>query len=361
MKTWINRVFILTLCSFALISCEKDEERVTLRVGTAPVLTASTTNMVLLEEDAANDALTLSWNEADFGFDAAVNYVLEVDMKGNDFAAPVTADLGNNNEKTFTVAQLNTLVNKLDIRAFEPNELDMRIRASVSPNVTPVLTNSVTLSLTPYLTEPPYKTLYLIGAATDAGWDNTKAIAMLRDPSNLFMFTYTGKFKADQFKILGQRGSWAPSWGNGENGVLTFRETEGDPDPANIVIPSEGYYTVTVNLRNNTFTVVPYDASSKATYASIGIIGSFNGWGGIIPMEKSAFNPHYWTLEHTFEEDAELKFRIAPDWSVNWGAPAGTEDKLFNTTGNENIKIPAGTYKIIFNDLTGNYLFISQE
>ncbi|WP_439882562.1 SusE domain-containing protein [Pontibacter sp. MBLB2868] len=366
MKNWLNKSFIFIVASLALMSCEKDEEMVFVSDGTAPALTVSSTSVELTEAKAAQEAVKLTWTPSDFGYQAAVNYLLEADLKGNNFATPVTMELGSDTEETFTVQQLNTLVNKLDIRAFNPNDIDMRIRASVSPNITPVYSNVVTMSVVPYLTEPPYATLYMVGDATDAGWDNTKAIAMLRDPADLFKFTYTGKFKADYFKFLGKRGSWAPMYGAGANNTLVFRETEADTDPASIQITSEGYKTVTVDLRSNTYTISDYNASAKPTYASIGIIGSFKPdattdvWSKIVPMNKTSFNPHYWTIEYTFANDVEMKFRIEPNWDSNWGAPAGEQEKLFNKAGGENIKLSAGTYMIVFNDLTGNYLFIKK-
>ncbi|MFD2512323.1 SusE domain-containing protein [Pontibacter locisalis] len=367
MKNWLNKSFIFLFASLALMSCEKDEDMVFVSEGTAPALTVSANSVVLEEDNADNNALKLTWTPADFGYQAAVNYVLEMDMKGNNFAAPVTAELGTDTEETFTVAQLNTLVNRLDIKAFNPNEIDMRVRASISPKIESPVSAVKTLTITPYLTEPPYATLYMVGDATDAGWNNGDAIAMLRDPNDLFKFTYTGKLKPGYFKFLGKRGGWAPMFGAGANNTLVFRETEADPDPASIQIQTEGYKTVTVDLRNNTYSITDYDASTKPVYNSIGIIGSFKPdattdvWSKIVPMNKSSFNPHYWTVEYTFADDVEMKFRIASGWDSNWGAPAGEQEKLFNKAGGDNIIIPAGTYFIVFNDLTANYLFIKKN
>lgn len=361
MKNWITKYFTLVIASLALMSCEKDEDMVFFKEGTTPVLSASTSSTVLNEDNAKEEAVTLTWTPSDFGYQAAVNYTLEMDMKGNDFAAPVSVNLGSGTKKTFTVEELNSLVNRLEIKAFESNNIDMRIVASVSPKVNAAMSKVITMNITPYLTEPPYATLYMIGDATDAGWDNNNAIAMLRDPNDLFKFTYTGKFKAGNLKFLGKRGSWAPMYGAGENNTLAFRATEGDPDPASIMIQSEGYKTVTLDLRSNTYSITEFDASSKPTYSAIGIIGSFNGWSADVLMNKTAFNPHYWTLEHTFTEDVEMKFRLEGNWGTNWGAPAGDQEKLFNNTGGDNIKVAAGTYLIVFNDLSNKYIFIKKD
>lgn len=360
MKNWLNNLFILCTLSLVLFACEKDEERVIVKSGTAPALTASSNKLVLEEAKAGNEAVTLNWSASDFSYKAAVNYTLQFDLKGNNFAAPAEMVVGGGLlQKKLTVGELNTLLNRLPVAAFKENAVEVRVKASVSNLVEPAYSNVTEITVTPYLTEPPYATLYMIGDATDAGWDNTKAIAMLRDPNDLFKFTFTGNFNAGNLKFLGKRGSWAPMYGAGTGNALAFRETEADADPASIQMTA-GYKTVTVDLRNNTYSVTAYDASAKPTYPNIGIIGSFSGWGTDVLMNKTANNPHYWTLEHTFTTDVEMKFRLAGDWGTNWGAPAGEQEKLFNRTGGDNLKIPAGTYLIVFNDLTSNYIFIKK-
>ncbi|WP_165838200.1 SusE domain-containing protein [Pontibacter arcticus] len=360
MKTIYNRLFILCFMSLFLFSCEKDEDMVVVKAGTAPALSMDASNLVLTEDKAENKAIALNWTASDFAYQAAVTYTLQLDMKGNNFAAPLETAMGSGVlKKEFTVSEFNTLINRMPVTAFRENEVEVRVKASVSDLVAPVYSNVSILNITPYLTEPPYKTLYMVGGATDAGWDNSKAIAMLRDPNDLFKFTYTGKFKADYFKFLGKRGSWAPMYG-GQNNTLIFRETESDPDPASIQIATEGYKTVTVDLRNNTYTITDFDASAKATYPSIGMIGTFTEWGSDVLMTRSDFNPHYWSIEYTFKEDVQMKFRVAGDWGTNWGAPIGEEQKLFNKTGGENFQVAAGSYLIVFNDLTNNYIFVKK-
>ncbi len=362
MKNWINKYFLFFFASLALMSCEKDEEMVFVNEqGTAPVLTASKSNVVLTENQATTEAIVLSWTASDFGYDAAVNYVLQIDIKGNAFKSPMEVAIGSALSKTFTVNELNTLLNKLPITAFKENQIEARVKATISPSIAPVFSAVKGFVAVPYLKEPPYKTVYMVGAAVDAGWNEKNPIAMLRDPNDLFKFTYTGKFRADHFKFLGQPGKWAPMWGAGPNNTLLFRETEGDADVPTIQIATEGYYTVTIDLRNNTYSVTPYDASSKPTYSSLGIIGTFTNWSTDVLMNKTAFNPHYWTVEYTFAEEANMKIRVAGDWGKNWGAQAGAEERLYNKAGGEDIKkIAPGTYLIIFNDLTENYLIIKK-
>jgi starch-binding outer membrane protein SusE/F len=140
---------------------------------------------------------------------------------------------------------------------------------------------------------------------------------------------------------------------------LAYRPTESVADPAPLDIPAAGYYTITIDVANLTYTLVPFAESAAASYSSIGIIGVFNDWATIVPMEKNTFSPHIWTLNHTFGSDTKMKFRIAQDWSVNWG-PSSNVDRLYGkgVDGGQDMEVKAGSYTIIFNDLTGHYMLI---
>ena len=59
----------------------------------------------------------------------------------------------------------------------------------------------------------------------------------------------------------------------------------------------------------------------------------------------------------TFEEDTELKF-AAGSWDVNWGNSAFPYG--IGTQGGDNIVVKKGSYRVYFNDITGNYMFIEQ-
>ena len=362
MKTWINQLFLLCALSVTLFSCDKDEEKLILQDGTAPVLSASTTTLELLEENAENDAITLNWTASDYGYQAAVNYILQLDMKGNNFAAPVEAPMGSVLTKKFTVRELNTLLNRLPVAAFNENEVEARVVSKISNNVTAVNSNVITMKVTPYLTEPPYATVYMVGDATQNDWDNTKATPMYRSVEDIFIYTYTGPLKAGNLKFLGVLGKWAPQWGNNGSGGVAFRETEANPDPGTFTVPSAGYYTVNLDLRNMAFSITPYNATGAREFASVGIIGGFNGWSDIVPMQNTTFNKHAWSIQYTFANDTELKFRHAPNWDVNWGTDQGKEADPFGKgkQGGENLKVSAGTYQILFNDLTGHYVFIKK-
>ena len=64
-----------------------DVERVYYNDAAETVLSLSDDNLVLDEENAANEILTLTWTEPDFGFSAGT-YSVQIDVQGGDFSNP---------------------------------------------------------------------------------------------------------------------------------------------------------------------------------------------------------------------------------------------------------------------------------
>lgn len=58
--------------------------------------------------------------------------------------------------------------------------------------------------------------------------------------------------------------------------------------------------------------------------------------------------------------DGGLKFRANHDWGTNWGASVSIADTFYGTGVNngDNIYVPAGTYAVYFNDITGEFAFV---
>ncbi|WP_017731725.1 SusE domain-containing protein [Nafulsella turpanensis] len=366
MKTIIyNKLTFLGLFLVTLMACEKEEDRVILQPGTAPALSVSTNELILTEEEAETEAISFNWTESDFGYDAAIDYTLQIDTAGGNFAEPVEEALDNATDWSYTVAELNAMAREFGLTPGEAHQLHFRIKAAVSEHVEPAFSNVSTIEVTPYaptvVTGPVQETIYLIGSATENDWDNTAAMPAFLSDTEEHTFIYTGFLEAGELKFLSELGQWAPQWGSDEAGGVLYRPTEDDPDPAPFEIPADGYYTIVIDTLNLTYSQEPYDASSATSYNTIGIIGAFNDWSVSVPLEQSTFNPHIWFTEYSFEEDTMLKFRANDAWTVNWGA-ASEPERLFGlgVQDGADIAVPAGDYTIYFNDLTGRYMLLTE-
>lgn len=204
--------------------------------------------------------------------------------------------------------------------------------------------------------------LFMVGDASEFAWDNANPTHMYRDETDRGSYLYTGYLNAGDFKFITVVGSWDIQYGNnGSNGVA-LKAKGSDPDPGTFKVAAAGYYTVKININTLTFSLTPYSAAGATSYSSIGIIGDFIQWSDIAPMTKSTFNPHIWTITQSIATSGGLKFRIASGWEVNWGpVSANVNGKYGKAAFNgENIDVKPGNYKILFNDLTGDYILYNK-
>ena len=116
-KNILNLLLVSGLL-LALAACKKEENRVVFEGGTAPVLTASSTGpVVLIKDNKDAKALTLSWTNPAYNFNTGVssqnvNYVLQVDEAGKNFASPKLQEMSIPNDLgvTLTAQQLNSFL-----------------------------------------------------------------------------------------------------------------------------------------------------------------------------------------------------------------------------------------------------------
>lgn len=88
MKKHINKsIFVLAFFATLFTACE-DVDIVQLDPNANTVVSLSTDNIVLTEDNAESNAVTVSWTLSDFGFDAAPSYTIMIDVTGGDFQKP---------------------------------------------------------------------------------------------------------------------------------------------------------------------------------------------------------------------------------------------------------------------------------
>ncbi len=134
--------------------------------------------------------------------------------------------------------------------------------------------------------------------------------------------------------------------------------------------PAAGYYTCTVDMNGMTYSFEEI-ADTPTSYSTISLTGDFNSWDTSAPVELSPLvgndssqDYHNWyVLGCTIGSDGGLKFIANHGWDVNWGASV---DVSVNSYGNgvqngDNITVPAGTYNIYLNDITGDFVFVAVE
>ena len=336
MKKIIYKLTYLTALFAFIYSCD-DVERVYYNDAAETVLSLSDDNLVLNEENAANEILTLNWTEPDFGFSAAALYSVQIDVQGGDFSNPQIISVGGAFDKTFTVEELNAKLLSLSMLPNEEGVASFRIKATLS-EYQEIYSNTVNITVTPYSSLLDLSTsLGVVGSATPGGWGNENILDLpfyTTATTNVYVAYVTLRNGEIKFR---NNNDWSENWGDdGADGTL-------DSYGANIAV-SAGTYKIEVNFSSMTYTMEEY---------SWGIVGSAttNGWGGPDMMFHYNSFQDDWRTVVTLG-DGEVKFRFNNDWGVNYGDDGA--DGTMEANG-ANIAVSAGHYLVTMNLNTQSY------
>ena len=228
-----------------------------------------------------------------------------------------------------------------------------------TPTISGASTFNITLdmnNLTYTVESSGTETWYLVGGCIgDGTWstgsvDNIGVSLYPMAATADGVVSYTGYFTTDGFKLIRDYDSWDNQWGYSDGYV------KNDGGSGNLWVDEAGYYTVTLDYRNDVLTIEAYTADITE-YSTMGVSGGFNSWG-FEAIENATGSSHLWRYEISTDEDTELKFLTDSSWSVNWGAsdfPSGV-----GVQNGSNIPVSAGSYVLIFNDIDGGYTFIEK-
>jgi len=351
MRTWFNKIMLLGIAAITFSSCEKDEVRTVLGVGSAPTLQSSATTLVLLQANANNDAVKFTYTPASFGFDAAVTYVLQISKGGTSFASASTTEVGLSNtpplEKSFKVVDFNRELLKI-INYGVATPVEVRVKSTVAAAASPTYSNVVTMTVTAYRDIIKYAYPSALNLAGNfQGWDPGTAPQIVKQNNggyNGFEGYIVFNSTTPEFKMV--KGD---NWGAGDYGSAGGNAL-GNGGP-NLTLPGggpglTGYYRIRANETNMTW--------SNTKINTWGIIGAFNGWGSSVPLTFNA-STGVWSITRDMPT-GEFKFRANDDWGINFGDNGGDFKPDYDGS-NLNITA-AGNYTISLDlSVGGNYAY----
>ncbi|MEQ8471713.1 MAG: SusE domain-containing protein [Marinoscillum sp.] len=317
MKNLRILTIMATLACVALISCNEEEPDVTLNEDemVAPVVSspADGFSKVITAADTTGE-FTVSWSEAEYGVDLAVNYNVQIDIAGNEFAGFVSVGTSTETSLTVTFGALNNLlIGNLEQNADEQVSVALRVVASAAGQAE-LSSEAVTMSITTFEAEEEeepvdYPKLWVAGDFQ--GWDiaNAAIIASTQDNGIYEGYLYLPEGGTNEFKLYAQP-DWGPdSYGTLADSVITKANYAG----ANLIAPSAGYYLVSVNMNDSTFFLMDTDW---------GLIGDAapNGWESSTDMTFDE-STQTWSITTDLTVGA-LKFRANNAWVLDFGIDA---------------------------------------
>ena len=206
---------------------------------------------------------------------------------------------------------------------------------------------------------------YLVGALQS--WSDQN-MSCLMTAETAMVQNFTTKWTGDaNMKIwLGSDfGKWDNAFGSASGDGVNTAEGKLKTGGGAIVCPEKGaYYTFTADFSTMTYKWTKLANQNPTEFKHVSLIGVGGKWneGDDIDLEQVA--PHNWYLAKQEIPAGGLKIRADHKWrdDGNWGFAEGqkyeSKGTLITSGGSSNIPVPAGTYNIYFNDITGAYAFV---
>lgn len=316
-------------------SCDKSEMGPVISDNPTPptIIAPAAGTSVEIAMDEFGNTLDFEWNAADFGFQAAVTYSVQVDVGNQDFAEPIELLKSEGLTGSITYESLNNKLLAAGAVAGAMNDLTFRVTAKVSNYVPVVNSEAVGFTVKPYFVEVSYPVLNVPG--NYQGWapDNMETVIhSLKSDEVYDGYVYFGE-AAVEFKFA--KGSWDANWGDdGADGTL-------EPDGANITAEGPAMYRLQADMNDLTYTTLRTDW---------GLIGSATA-GGWDVDEKLIWDADAGVLTITTDLVAgEIKFRANDDWALNLGDDQA--NGIMEYEGANIVIDEAGNYTITL-DLSG--------
>ncbi|RZL47891.1 MAG: SusF/SusE family outer membrane protein [Pedobacter sp.] len=313
MKSLILKSLAFGLITLSLWSCKKDEDQSVATSGTSGSLKSSTASVILDKTMLAKDVITFSLTNANFGYQAAVTNVLQLALKGTNFANPKETILpANATSKAYTGLDFNNLLLSLNLPTTTNSDVEIRVKSSISTNLPPVYSNVVALSAKPF---PLTAWIYVPGAYQ--GWDPTKADSLVSLSGN---GVYSGVivFDGGNFKITPAK-KWDIAYGMAGAGKIS---TSG----GDISSLTAGAKQLDVDLNNLTYSLTPL------VWSIIGNAIPGSNWS--VDTDAKFINDGKGAWKVTLAlTPGELKFRKNHDWGVSIGDASGNNITIA-TAGN---------------------------
>lgn len=309
MKKIIKHTLYFMAAAIILAACDKVAGLPHFDNGMAPTVSSNTMTLAPAPADSLDTVLTISWSSPHYATDSSsVKYVIEMDSSGRDFSNAFMREVSGALKTSFTAKELNDMLLAWGFDFNVAYPVDLRVISSYANNNEQYRSGTVTITMTPYKVPPKVQppasgTLFLVGSATNGGWDNpvpvpTQQFAQLDSVTYGGVFDLTG---GNQYLILPVNGNWDHKYAVADNTISGLSEggdfgadlSDNFPGPAN-----SGKYAILVDFQHGTFKVTPYTATFPDSLYIVGD-ATAGGWDNPVPVPGQQFtrmNSCVWSI-----------------------------------------------------------------
>jgi starch-binding outer membrane protein SusE/F len=332
------------------------------------ILTPSSTSALVLQvANATDNAISFNWNASGYG-NNTINYALQLDIAGDNFAHPQVIKYGAALTSSITVNDLNSLAIAAGVSGGSTKDVEFRIVSYLGTTyATPlVYSSAVSISITTFTPIP--SVLFIIGDATPLGWNNNPGLAPTQQFTRLDAVSYgiTINLTAGGSYLLlpEDHNLWTHKYGGASaagGALLSDGAVPGSNTPAPA---TSGTYQIVVNFQTGTYTVTPVTTTIPPVLFIIGDATPL-GWNnnsGLSPTQQfTRIDAVSYGIVVNLTAGGSYLFLPEDQglWTHKYGGTSATSGTLLadGAVPGSNTPAPAvsGNYQIIVNFQTGTY------
>jgi starch-binding outer membrane protein SusE/F len=373
MKKNIYRVsVVICVAAIGVVACEKKMTNQYFGNGSTPTLQLSATTLAPTPADSMNIVLAISWTNPHYATDSASElYTIQIDSSGRNFSKAVSIQVSGALSDSLTAKQINTIALGFGFSYHTAYNMDVRVISSYSNYNEELLSNTITISYTPYVIPPKVVPpsgggLYLVGSATVGGWNNPVPVP-IQVFEKIDSVDYAGVFNLSaggQFLVLPVNGDWTNKFATADNtesgtgGTFAYNASNNFTGPANA-----GWYTIWLNFQTGNFTVTP---AADSIPDSLFLVGSstVGGWNNPVPEPSQAFtqiNSSQFSISAPLSAAGQFLFLpVNGSWTNKYATSDNSETGSggtfgYNASNNFTGPANAGTYTILVDFVTGKF------
>ena len=313
----------------------------------APVLEAVEGPVEITPSNMVDGVVAFNWSAADYGVPTQINYSLEAaKTAAPDALVTITSGITTTSAEVDYETLNAILFNDLKLADGVAEDVNFCIGVKVG-EYAKIYSNVITVSCKVTAAEKTYPMIYMPGSYQD--WKPDQAAVKFQV---LYDFAGNGVFEgiadfgksndADRAWKFTPEPDWDFDWGipSGETPAaeaaeITLINNDGGDRSDIKVYTVNRYYHFSMDTNTGLL-------KKNYSFDQIGVIGSFNGWGGDVVMEFNAAKRRFYA-DVEFAEDGQFKLRADADWAVNWGADAFG---MTVSNGDGNLEAKAGNYRV---------------
>jgi starch-binding outer membrane protein SusE/F len=276
MKNKIINILLFSCVLLFVWSCKKDENKIYLEGGTAPVLTATKTGTIPLTFNTKDQqAVKFTWSNPNYQFTTGpssqdVTYQLEIDSAGKKFssAKKKVVTVSNDLELSMTQSQFNDyLLNTLELKPDVAQSIEIRLKSYMGSGAAPLYSNELKYTITPYsippkVAPPASGKLFITGSATDKGWmgggdAEVAAQKFTQVSTTVYELSSVHLKGGGSYLFVPVYGDWNNKYGGtGSGNTNNVNGDEFKPGGSDLLAPAnDGDYKIVVDFQKGKFTV----------------------------------------------------------------------------------------------------------